>query len=135
MGLVGLMMFLVGPGNKLIFETIYHAALEQSMEISKTRASYMGEIRKKLNDGQLNIIDGKIHFDMNQSFNLEEADECMRAIERMNVIQEELEGERSTCSEDLLGSYSSFIGSPASKGELQFDMWDVLLLIDMIGIN
>lgn len=26
---------------------------------------------------------------------------------------------------ELLGAYSSFVGSPASKGMLQFDMWKV----------
>jgi ribonucleoside-diphosphate reductase alpha chain len=46
--------------NKNIFETIYHGALEKSIELSK-----------------------------------------------------------------IYGSYSSFIGSPASKGILQFDMWDI----------
>jgi len=66
--------------NKLIFETIYHAALEKSNEISISR---------------LNCC--------NRDFILEEL---------------ELKG-------DLAGAYSSFVGSPASKGILQFDMWNI----------
>ena len=66
--------------NKLIFETIYHAALEKSNEISIARLNCR-----------------------NRDFILEEL---------------ELKG-------DLAGAYSSFIGSPASNGILQFDMWNI----------
>ena len=66
--------------NILIFETIYHAALEKSNEISIAR----------------------LHC-RNCDFILEEL---------------ELKG-------DLAGAYSSFVGSPASKGILQFDMWNI----------
>jgi ribonucleotide reductase alpha subunit len=66
--------------NKLIFETIYHAALEKSNEISIDRLS------------------------------------CRNS----DFILEELE-----LKDDLAGAYSSFVGSPASKGILQFDMWNI----------
>ena len=33
------------------------------------------------------------------------------------------------------GSYLTFKGSPASKGILQFDMWGLFLVVDIIGIN
>jgi len=72
--------------NRLIFETIYHAALEQSNEL---------------------------------------------AISRLNVFSAELKTSSFTDDEIRLldeprrGAYSSFIGSPASKGELQYDMWNV----------
>jgi ribonucleoside-diphosphate reductase alpha chain len=67
--------------NVLIFETIYHAALEKSNEISIAR----------------------LHF-RNSDF-----------------ILEELE-----LKDNLAGAYSSFVGSPASKGILQFDMWNIV---------
>ena len=38
---------------------------------------------------------------------------------------EPLEAEFAQLAEDHLGAYSSFTGSPASKGELQFDLWGV----------
>jgi ribonucleoside-diphosphate reductase alpha subunit len=66
--------------NKLIFETMYHAALEKSNEISIERYKY-----------------------------------CEN-----DYIEEEL-----MLPKELSGSYSSFVGSPASQGVLQFDMWNV----------
>jgi ribonucleotide reductase alpha subunit len=64
--------------NKCIFETIYHAALEKSNEISIYRKQ--------------NVL----------------VDECMM---NQNI--------------QYSGAYSTFEGSPASKGILQFDMWNV----------
>jgi ribonucleotide reductase alpha subunit len=71
--------------NKLIFETIYHASLEKSNEMSR-------DLSIELNTQTLkdNIL-----------FNNDE-----------NYL-------------NLTGSYSSFKGSPASQGILQFDMWGV----------
>ena len=55
------------------------------------------------------------------------------AIERNNILHNSdnktkfkfLSGKEIFLPEKFLGSYSSFIGSPASKGILQFDMWNV----------
>jgi ribonucleoside-diphosphate reductase alpha chain len=70
--------------NTLIFETIYHAALQKSNEI---------------------------------------------AIERKEILEEDpyicSKEENDKLTYELKGSYSSFIGSPASKGILQFDMWGI----------
>ena len=73
--------------NKLIFETIYHASLEQSMEIARDRSIIMKE-KGNLYDSLCNYED-KIR-------------------------------DKSFC-----GAYSSFEGSPMSKGIFQFDMWNV----------
>jgi ribonucleoside-diphosphate reductase alpha chain len=67
--------------NKLIFETIYHAALEKSNEIAIDRYNY-----------------------------------C-----EWGFTKEEV----NNLSSEHRGAYSSFEGSPASKGILQFDMWNV----------
>jgi ribonucleotide reductase alpha subunit len=71
--------------NKLIFETIYHAALEKSNELSVerflNRASILNEYERKM---------------------------------------------LSSMQHDWVGAYSSFGESPASKGILQFDMWNVV---------
>jgi ribonucleotide reductase alpha subunit len=83
--------------NKLIFETIYHAALEKSNEISVERTII-------LKDLLTNGIRGELLETVN-----EYEYECIR---RNN--------------QDLLGAYSSFEGSPASQGILQFDMWNVI---------
>jgi ribonucleotide reductase alpha subunit len=86
--------------NKLIFETIYHGALEKSNEIAIERT----ELLKPLLEGPINNLLDKINTYDHERLRLTHTKE--RAIE-------------------LLGSYSSFEGSPASQGILQFDMWNV----------
>jgi len=81
--------------NKLIFETIYHAALEKSNEISIS-------IKEKL-----------IHqIDLNNKNML---------IYENNYTN----GLKHGLKPEHIGSYQSFEDSPASKGILQFDMWGV----------
>lgn len=84
--------------NKLIFETIYHAALEMSNEIAIERYNI---VKQKRYDQT--VIDTTV-YDIFNDFEKNKWDE-------MN--------ERKT----IVGSYSTFEGSPASFGELQFDMW------------
>jgi ribonucleotide reductase alpha subunit len=81
--------------NKLIFETIYHAALEKSNEISIARREI---IRRLLNDNIRGLM-------------------CY-----LNEYDKEL---ISGADDRHLGAYSSFEGSPTSKGILQFDAWNV----------
>ena len=73
--------------NILIFETMYHAAVEQSMLISKIRHELI-----KSNDVT------------NSYLNLNEHDPSFDS--------------------KYPGAYSSFDGSPASQGALQFDLWN-----------
>jgi ribonucleoside-diphosphate reductase alpha chain len=81
--------------NKLIFETIYHGALEKSNEISIERSIKIKELLTCDRSDLLETID-KYEYNVNKLTN-----------------------------HDLVGAYSSFEGSPASKGILQFDMWNV----------
>jgi ribonucleoside-diphosphate reductase alpha chain len=84
--------------NEKIFETIYLGAVEASVEISKKR--------------EAKIIKYKEHIEKGET---EEAEEMKRLF---YIIPEEINRDK------FLGSYSSFIGSPASEGKLQFDLWD-----------
>ena len=81
--------------NKNIFETIYHASMEMSMEISKDRYIKIQEAKHEgrySDNGVLSILnDYELH--------MEDKDHC--------------------------GAYSTFDGSPLSKGIFQFDMWNV----------
>jgi ribonucleoside-diphosphate reductase alpha subunit len=77
--------------NKLIFETIYHGALEKSNEISIERTNFY----------QYTYIN---HNNTQFSFTKDE-------VTKLPI--------------ELRGAYSSFEGSPASKGVLQFDMWGI----------
>ena len=81
--------------NKDIFETIYHAAVEASMELAKKR-------RKVIND--IKNINYKI------------LDEDIK-----NYVNE---FERDIANPKYIGAYSSFEGCPMSQGLFQFDLWD-----------
>jgi ribonucleotide reductase alpha subunit len=73
--------------NRDIFETIYHASVEQSMKISKTRFEVLSN--------------GSDEYKLN-----------------MNEFE-------PAVNSKYPGAYSTFDGSPASQGLLQFDMWNV----------
>ena len=81
--------------NKLIFETIYHAALERSNEIA---------IKRK----EMILEEAHVRYDLLDLFNEWEYDSFIKNKDSKNSI---------------IGSYSSFNGSPASQGILQFDLW------------
>ena len=83
--------------NKEIFETIYHGAVESSMLIAKKRGEYINE---------LNIID-----------NNDRKEELNRYL-NLNEYETGIKGKYP-------GAYSSFVGSPAEQGKLQFDLWNV----------
>jgi ribonucleoside-diphosphate reductase alpha chain len=89
-----------------IFETIYHAALESSMELAKKRkewynvSCYNEEYLKNCTD--------------------EEHCQALWMKTKLRLIPEE-----KKLPPQFIGAYSSFIGSPAYEGNLQFDMWDV----------
>lgn len=99
--------------NKLIFETIYYASLERSMEISKersdyyTKSEYFDIINEEYIDSSM-LPDEKI-ITFKNSTN-----------EKMIFLQKELNNKTH------LGAYSTFIGSPTSFGILQFDMWNIV---------
>ena len=100
--------------NKLIFETIYHGALEMSNELAKQRLQYMGTIYNSCYYSLSAMAPGMIPF-KNSNNNILSVPEW----ESLYPMKEELSVKNKT----LLGAYSSFEGSPASKGILQFDMW------------
>ena len=85
--------------NEKIFETIYFSALEMSMELSKKREVKMNKYKEQLYNEVL-------------------GEEVEKLKNILNPLEEELNRDK------YLGSYSSFIGSPAQKGLLQFDLWE-----------
>ena len=104
--------------NKKIFETIYHAALERSNELSIERLEDMKIVKNYINF-DVNIFQN-IYNDTCQTYN-NIADDDKEVFQRVTPIYRETKIE----DPNLLGAYSSFEGSPASKGLLQFDLWDV----------
>ena len=81
--------------NRLIFETIYHAALTKSCKIARERYETYNEHFVK-------------HRELGQTDDIFTAEEYAKL------------------PTSLCGAYSSFVGSPASNGTLQFDLWDVM---------
>ena len=81
--------------NRDIFETIYHAATEASMELSKKRHQIINDI-KNINN---KILDVNIGTYVN-------------------------EFEKDIANPKYIGAYSSFEGSPISQGLFQFDLWN-----------
>ena len=88
--------------NKLIFETIYHASLEQSYEIARERSDKLARLNEYDNFSDVISIEEDIELKL--------------------MINEY---ERPLLSKHYRGAYSTFAGSPASKGILQYDMWNV----------
>lgn len=82
--------------NRLIFETIYHASLERSYEIARERYEH--------------ILTGD--YGNENSYDMEYIESCFHSQDGGNS------GEHS-------GAYSTFVGSPAHQGILQYDMWGV----------
>jgi len=99
--------------NKLIFETIYHAALEKSNEIAKFRFDNYAELYDKIKNLKEKFVPAFLEYKW--------LDTPKQQCEKTEpFILAEIELRRPLC-----GAYSSFEGSPASKGILQFDMWNV----------
>ena len=97
--------------NKKIFEHIYYSALEASMDLSRKREKHMKKYKEVLKKG----LDHKV---------IGEELEILK-IEKEKLEKELLPIKEEVNREKYLGSYSSFDGSPASDGILQFDMWGV----------
>ena len=103
--------------NKKIFETIYHAALECSSELSQRRLAGVNALRGYL-DFDINIFDGSDPV-CRRYKNI--SDEDLHILEEIKPIREELSADRG----DAAGAYGSFLGSHAAEGRLQFDLWGV----------
>ena len=114
--------------NQRIFETIYHASLEKSNEIAIERYNVIKDmftyIKTKDNHDINCIINNTKNYEKLNMAEYAYADfnfpEKLDLNTSYSIIKKELD-----LTETLCGAYSSFIGSPASNGILQFDMWNV----------
>ena len=99
--------------NKLIFETLYHAALQKSNEIAIMRQKYLSTLE---NEPIIECFLGQDEYVTINNHNNQNARN--RSVKVIVAELRNLRGSRA-------GAYSSFEGSPASNGILQFDMWNV----------
>jgi ribonucleotide reductase alpha subunit len=106
--------------NKLIFETIYHAALESSNEIAIERQVALDEIWYTKSELFLNSLDPLCNtYNTDYLSTLSEHNQLM--LKKYKPINAEIK----KLGRKRIGSYSSFEDSPASHGILQFDMWGI----------
>ena len=103
--------------NRKIFENIYFAAIESSMEIARKRKKFVQEYKRIYNQ-QVKNADYK--------FTDEESSRMTELENEHFITQEELR-----LPGQYAGAYSSFIGSPIYEGQLQYDMWGVEPSSDM----
>lgn len=117
--------------NKLIFETIYYAALESSCEISKERNKYMKIIKNEYDNGNWTFINNNPYCREYNIFNVTDASSTKTITNDNNILYLLNKYKPIKAEIDIIdldknynGAYSSFIGSPSSTGILQFDLWN-----------
>jgi len=112
--------------NKMIFETIYHGAVEKSCELAQLREQDIQDLKNESRNWSFR--NGTDICQEYTTYNTECASsmgtirlDCRftELLNRIKPIRQEIN--RS----EHLGSYSSFAGSPISEGKFQFDLWDV----------
>jgi ribonucleotide reductase alpha subunit len=116
--------------NIKIFETIYYAALEKSMLLSKQRLEYMRFLKVQYYLNNWTFVSDEDECREYNIYNVSDASIHI-AIENDKLIEQALasvkpvKAEIDNLDSEFLGAYSSFKGSPASYGQLQFDLWNV----------
>ena len=99
--------------NREIFENMYYAALEASMEIARKRKKYVQEYKRIIKLGSSGAGAGG-----------ELTDEDKKRLDELKttyfIIDDELK-----LPNQYAGAYSTFVGSPLSEGKFQFDLWNV----------
>tara|TARA_Y100000389_G_scaffold175039_2_gene185492 strand:+ start:2602 stop:5157 length:2556 start_codon:yes stop_codon:yes gene_type:complete len=115
--------------NELIFETIYYAALEKSMILSKERNKEMNYLKEHYNLKNWSFTDNNPECRSYEIYNITDAssETTIKTDEHIkNLLQKHIpiKAEIDNLDDEYKGAYSSFKGSPLSEGILQFDLWD-----------
>lgn len=92
--------------NKYIMETIYYASVKASVDIAQERHDPLKQLKKYLEENQIEI-----------------PEYYQKDIEVNDIYHKYQVHKFELSRNNYLGSYSSFEGSPASQGKLQFDLW------------
>jgi ribonucleotide reductase alpha subunit len=116
--------------NIKIFETIYYASLEKSMLLAKERFKTMRFLKQQYDLNNWTFISDEDECREYNIYNVTDAS-ILASISNDKVIEQALKtaspikAEIENLDLQYLGAYSSFKGSPASFGQLQFDLWNV----------
>lgn len=110
--------------NKMIFETIYHAAMECSNQLAIDRLAGMKEIRQYIDNDYILFEDedDKLCCKIKSIRGSGISESLKQVVDMMKPIAHEV----NNLHEDHLGSYSTFTDSPLSKGIFQYDAWGVI---------
>jgi len=110
--------------NREIFENMYYASLEASMEIARKRKKYVQEYKRiiKLGSGSGSGSGTTNTGTGNGTGELTEEDK--KRLEELKTTYFITDDELKLPNQ-YAGAYSSFIGSPLSEGKFQFDLWGV----------
>jgi len=101
--------------NRKIFENMYYAALECSMETARKRKKFVQEYKRIIKLGSGSGTGGNPN-------ELSEEDKArLQELKTTHfIIDDELK-----LPNQYAGAYASFVGSPMSEGKFQFDLWNV----------
>ena len=116
--------------NKNIFKTIYHAALEQSAHISYERSQDMSILKQEYLSSwsfknNHDLCQEYIVYDSNSASSITTIHNELQITELLRKYKPIFREIKTDQPIAYCGAYSSFSGSPASEGILQFDMWNV----------
>ena len=111
--------------NQMIFETMYYASLCESNEISTKRSFALKEMFCKYKKSDIFVLkEDNPDYDICREYKYDVCSKQEREVlDKYKPIPAEWRIENEEKNIDICGAYSSFSGSPASKGILQFDMW------------
>ena len=107
--------------NSRMMETIYHAAISASNDISKNRFELFSQVDKKMYDNIPNYYD-KTYF-IKGTTKLDEISLDKNNLENSIYHKLQLNKEELNLNK-YFGAYSKYEGSPVSNGLFQQDMWD-----------
>ena len=106
--------------NKMIFETMYHAALQESNEMAIERNPIMKSAKDYIYTNYSQQMIQTIALTGDAPYQFVTTVIGINGLSQFNPIYAEI----TNLTAEHVGSYSSFEGSPASQGVLQFDMWN-----------
>jgi len=110
--------------NKNIFGTIYHASLQASTDIAKEREEGIKLIQEYLKNHPRTLIEGEFY---DTTFTCH--------IKKIEKLYHKLRPHSSELNlTKFQGAYTTFEGSPFSKGQLQYHLWnqEPILIQDLV---
>jgi len=116
--------------NIKIFETLYHAAVEKSCELSQNRSDAIKALVTTYKKMWRFLDDDpscRQYITEDGLRDMEGYEVTIEYLDKYRPVKNEILQCRDSISlfPNCAGAYSSFAGSPASHGFLQFDLWNV----------